>query len=64
MTIFNPYILSCRGLILVRPEVYFYRETYRKFLEERDLEVVFEKKVRLDFKEYLGDQVKSFGHIK
>ena len=41
------------GLILVRPEVYYYREEYRTFLEERDLEVVFEKKIRLDFKEYL-----------
>lgn len=41
------------GLILVRPEVYYYRDEYRKFLEERELEVLFEKKVSIDFRQYL-----------
>lgn len=41
------------GLILVRPEVYYYRDQYKKFLEKRNLEVLFEKKISIDIRQYL-----------
>lgn len=41
------------GLILVRPEVYYYRNLYRTFLEERGFEVLYEKRISIDFRQYL-----------
>lgn len=41
------------GLILVRPEVYYYRDKYKQFIEQRNLEILFEKKVSLDIRQYL-----------
>lgn len=41
------------GLILVRPEVYYYKDQYKKFLEQRNLEVLFQKKIILDIRQYL-----------
>ena len=41
------------GLILVRPECSYYKDLYRKFLYDRGLEVLYEKKMSIDFRQYL-----------
>lgn len=41
------------GLILVRPECFVNREEYKKFLEKKGLEVLYEKRIQLNFRQYL-----------
>lgn len=40
------------GAILVRPEVYQDKEKYKEFLKKLKLDIIHEKKVRLDFERY------------
>ncbi len=42
------------GLILIRPECFYYRDKFKKFLEDRNLKVLLEKQISLDFKQYLS----------
>lgn len=41
------------GLLLVRPECFYYKDIFKKFLIENHFDIVLEKKIIIDFKKYL-----------
>ena len=41
------------GLVIVRPENVGIIENYEKFLEQRDLSIIYKKKIQINFEKYL-----------
>lgn len=48
------------GLIVVRPECFAIRKKYRNFLEKNGLEILYEEKFQLDFRQYFLLYYESF----